>query len=88
MQAVKMYVYWSIRAITSSLFTGYGLVAHCEEPMYLHGNAFHANKSGGISIKQAAPVGIYDNSITCNAGTGILIIPSARVSWILLQTIF
>ena len=61
-------------------FTGYGLVAHCEEPMYLHGNAFHANKSGGISIKQTGPVGIYDNSITCNAGTGIHIIPSAKVS--------
>ena len=54
--------------------------------MYLHGNAFHANKSGGISIKQAAPVGIYDNSITCNAGTGILIIPSAKVPWYILQT--
>lgn len=35
-------------------------------------NAIHGNRGDGIHIDQEFPVTVKDNSVTCNAGNGLI----------------
>ena len=48
--------------------------------IHVWANIIHANSSTGVNIHQVAPVSIENNSITCNAGSGMIIAASGQVS--------
>ena len=54
-------------------------MANSNESALVSGNGFHANRSTGIYIRQAAAVTLQNNSVTSNAGTGLQVAAHAKV---------
>ena len=54
-------------------------MANSNDSVLVSANGFHGNRNSGVYIRQAAPVLLRDNSVTCNAGCGVHLAPQSKV---------